>query len=112
MITDVATDSFGNTYVLEYASAINNLTGTGGVWRVSSTGERERIIDGLTEPTGLAVGPDGAIYVSNNANGLQGELLEYRSVPGPWAVLGAAMAWSQARQLRQRLRLSSPSDPA
>jgi hypothetical protein len=104
LITDVATDGLGNTYVLEYSSNFFNLGGNGGIWQVKPTGERERIISGLTEPTGLAVGPDGALYVTNNANGLSGELREYRPTPGPLPAVGAAMAWSQARRLRQRLR--------
>lgn len=104
LITDVAADNLGNIYVLEYSSDISSLVGNGGIWRVTPTGERERIITGLTEPTGLAVGPDGAIYVSNKANGIQGELREYRPVPAPLPAIGAALAWGQARRLRRRQR--------
>ena len=103
MITDVAAAANGDVYVLEYATNFFAPGGSGGIWRVSASGERLRIIDGLTNPTSLALGADGAIYVTNNADGLQGELREYRPVPAPLPLLGAALAWQQARRLRRRL---------
>lgn len=103
MITDVAAAANGDVYVLEYATNFFAPGGSGGIWRVSASGERLRIIDGLTNPTSLALGADGAIYVTNNADGLQGELREYRPVPAPMPQLGAALAWQQARRLRRRL---------
>ncbi len=103
-ITDVTADNAGNSYVLEY----NFLPAAGGIWRVTPGGGRERIIDGLTEPTSLALGPDGTIFVTNKADGLQGELLEYRPTPAPLPLFGAALAWRQARRLRQRVRQSRP----
>lgn len=102
-ITDVAADADGNTYILEYTANWFDPIASGGIWRVSSAGDRLRIIDGLKKPTSLALGADGAIYVSANADGLQGELLEYRPVPAPLPIFGVALAWRQARRLRQRL---------
>lgn len=104
LVTDLAADADGNVYVLEYAKEFSTTGGTGGIWRVTPSGDRQRIIDGLTNPTSLAVGGDGAIYVANNADGLQGELREYKPVPAPLPLLGAALAWRQARRLRQRTR--------
>jgi hypothetical protein len=49
------------------------------------------------------VADDGTLYVTNNADSLEGELREYRvNVPGPLPLLGAALAWRQARSLRRR----------
>ncbi|MEB3199193.1 MAG: ScyD/ScyE family protein [Synechococcaceae cyanobacterium] len=106
-ITDIATGPDGSLYVLEYASDFFNPVANGSIWRVDSGGTRERLIDGLTQPTGLAVADDGTLYVTNNADSLQGELREYRpEVPGPLPLLGAAVAWGQARRLRRRLSRS------
>ena len=70
----------------------------------------EQLISGLTQPTGLAVAADGTLYVTNNADGLQGELREYRPlVPTPLPLLGAGAAWRQARRLR---RLGGRRTPA
>ena len=107
-ITDVAADVVGNIYVLEYTSFFFDPNAKGSIWRVTPGGSRERIIDGLTQPTSLALGPDGTIFVTNKADGLQGELLEYRPVPAPLTLFGAALAWRQARRLRQRVRQSRP----
>jgi len=105
-ITDVAADADGNTYILEYTSFFFDPNAKGSIWRVNAGGGRERIIDGLTQPTSLALGPDGTIFVTNKADGLQGELLEFRPVPAPLPLFGAALAWRQTRRLRQRLRQS------
>lgn len=103
-ITDVAADSAGNTYVLEYTSFLFAPNATGSIWRVSAGGGRERIIDGLKQPTSLALGTDGLLFVSQQADGLQGQLVEYRPVPAPLPLLGGAVAWRQARRLRRRVR--------
>lgn len=102
-ITDVAADAMGNTYILEYTANWFGPSATGSIWQVTASGSRQRIIDGLVQPTGLAVGADQTIYVTNRADGLQGQLLEYRPVPGPLPLAGAGALWCQTRRLRQRL---------
>ena len=112
-ITDIASGADGSLYVLEYAANFFQPAGSGSVWRVAPDGRRDQIIAGLTQPTGLAVADDGTVYVTNNADSLEGELREYRpSVPGPLPLLGAAAAWGQARSLRRRAnRGCRPSTP-
>jgi len=81
-ILDIAFDSAGNLYVLEYAT--NGLLSgntAGALIRVAPDGTRETIVGGtpadsssreaivgttLTNPTGMVVGADGMVYVSNN----------------------------------------------
>jgi hypothetical protein len=102
-ITDIASGADGTLYVLQYTDNFFSPNGVGSIWRVDANGNRERLINGLREPTALAVAADGRIYVTNNADGVQGELLEFRQVvPGPLPLLGVAAAWSQARRLRRR----------
>ena len=102
-ITDIARGADGSLYVLQYADNFFRPTGNGSVWRIAPDGSRARIISGLSQPTGLAVADDGTLYVTNNADSLEGELREYRvNVPGPLPLLGAALAWHQARSLRRR----------
>jgi hypothetical protein len=56
----------GSLYVLETSVAPGFETpGTGRVLRVSPSGQRSTVVDGLTFPTALTFGPDGALYVSN-----------------------------------------------
>jgi sugar lactone lactonase YvrE len=66
-ILDVAFDSDGNLYVLEMAK--NGLTSgdpAGAIIRVAADGTQTEVAsDGLVMPTGMAIGPDGSIYVSN-----------------------------------------------
>lgn len=64
-VTDFAFGRDGSLYVLQFASEIF-LGGAGSVVRVSPDGTtRTTIIDGLITPTGIAVGHDGAVYVTN-----------------------------------------------
>lgn len=103
LITDIASAADGNLYVLQYASNLFDPTSTGSIWRVAADGSREQLIGGLRQPTGLAVADDGTLYVTNNADGLEGELREYRPlVPAPLPLLGLGLAWRQAGRLRRR----------
>jgi sugar lactone lactonase YvrE/ribosomal protein L24E len=70
-ITDVAFDRDGRLLVLEYdTKGLLDTTGaSGAVIRVNQDGSQTTLAStGLTEPTGLAVGPNGSIYVSNNGD--------------------------------------------
>ena len=64
-------DSKGNLYVLEYSTqsqGANNTNPEGALIQLSPKGARKTLVDageGLIAPTGLRVGPDDAIYVSN-----------------------------------------------
>ncbi|MFO0015558.1 MAG: ScyD/ScyE family protein [Synechococcaceae cyanobacterium] len=106
LISDVAAGADGSLYVLEYANNFFRSFLGGSVWRVNPAGVRKQIITGLIQPTGLAVDPNGIIYVSDNADGTDGELWQFTAVPGPLPWLGAGVAWSQSRVLRRRLRQS------
>jgi glucose/arabinose dehydrogenase len=69
-IIDVTTDKDGNLYVLEIARdgllAADENSPTGRLTRISADGERTVLMtDGLVAPTGLAIGHDNALYVSN-----------------------------------------------
>ena len=67
-ISDLAFDSKGNLYVLEFsANSLATGSQTGALIRVSPDGTRTTIPTGsiLQGPTALALGYDGAIYVAN-----------------------------------------------
>lgn len=103
MITDVAAGDDGSLYILEYASSLFQRAPSGSIWLVDPTGARSQIITGLLKPTGIAVGPGGVLYVTNNADGTEGELLQFSPVPGPLPLFGAWVAWRHSRRLRRRL---------
>ncbi|PMB47460.1 exosortase [Fischerella thermalis CCMEE 5201] len=80
-IIDIDFDSQGNLYVLEYAT--NSLLSedrTGALIRVFRDGTRETILkEGLISPTGLALGSDGYVYISNNGLTVgKGEVIRIR----------------------------------
>lgn len=67
-ITDFDFGPDGSLYVLQYASGPVFFAGPGSLVRVAPDGTRTTIIASLTNPTGVLVGPDGVIYVSNRGN--------------------------------------------
>ena len=86
-IIDIAFDDDGLLYVLQYATTAAN-TGPGLLWRVvppaadapdPSCPDRQQVDTGvvLDQPTAIAFGPDGALYVSNRGArpGRVGEVL-------------------------------------
>lgn len=68
MIIDFAFDRRGALYVLEYDSAPLFFGGPGRLTLVRRDGTRVLISSTLSTPTGVTVGPDGAVYVSNKGN--------------------------------------------
>jgi len=66
MILGLAFDGRDRMYVLEMtAGNPAPVPNTGRVTRVDPSGVREVIADGLFFPTGMTLGPDGNLYVSN-----------------------------------------------
>ena len=63
-IVALAFDATGTLYVLQHVDAAG-MSATGSLLRVATDGTRTTLIAGLTRPTGLAIGPDGRIYISH-----------------------------------------------
>jgi hypothetical protein len=68
-ITDLDFGPDGSLYVVQFATTPLGLGGTGALIRVTPDGTRTTITTDLVQPTGVVVGPDGAIYVSNRGVG-------------------------------------------
>lgn len=76
MIIDMAFDADGTLYVLQHATGAFQQTGLGVLIRVVpdksqpdikaqyQAGTRTTLVSGLVRPTSVAVGPDGALYLS------------------------------------------------
>jgi len=105
-ITDLSFGADGSLYVLEYdANGMRVPGNTGALTRLGADGTRDTIFsEGLIGPTGLAIGSDGAFYVSNRGNevGL-GEVLRIAPVPEP-GTWGLMLAGLLVLGLRGRLR--------
>ena len=66
MVLGLAFDRRDRMYVLEASAAPAPTAGTGRITRVSSNGKSRTVIaEGLFLPTGMTMGPDGNLYVSN-----------------------------------------------
>jgi glucose/arabinose dehydrogenase len=61
-IIDIAFDASGNLYAVEIASGLQP---PGQLIRVAPDGTRTTLVGGLVFPGGVAIGPDGAAYVTN-----------------------------------------------
>lgn len=68
-ILGLDTDVWGNLYVLESMTAAGfpgpAELGTGEIVKINIFGQTSTIATGLSFPTGMTIGPDGALYVSN-----------------------------------------------
>jgi hypothetical protein len=72
----------GKLYALETSTAADNpLPGSGKIVRVSDSGEITDVLTGLSFPTAMTAGPDGALYVSEFGYGddqTAGRILQVR----------------------------------
>ena len=60
----------GKLYALEMSTTAGAPTpGTGAIVRVNPHGPPTTVVSGLTFPTGMTAGPDGAFYVSSQGFG-------------------------------------------
>ena len=102
-LVDIAAGPDNSLYLLQYRNDFWAST-PGSILKLGLDGSVETLFSGLTNPTALAVDPDGTIYVTNNGNGVNGELLQLKSqpVPAPLPIFGVGLAWTQARRLRRR----------
>jgi len=90
MIIDMAFDDDGNLYVLEHATGAVQQTGLGVLIRVTPdknqpdiaaqyrNGTRTTVLSGLARPMSVAVGPDGAVYISRGLAAIGGEVIRFQ----------------------------------
>ena len=75
-ITDFAFAPDGGVYVLQFATAAVFFGGPGALIHVATNGVRTTLTTALFQPTGVVVGPDGSVYVSNRGTSTDsGEVL-------------------------------------
>lgn len=85
-VIDIAFDAGGALYVLEIASGLvppnpNPGLGNGRLKRQCPGGAPVVLLDGLTFPGGVAIGPDGAAYITNRGTSPDGEVLRLPVAP-------------------------------
>jgi hypothetical protein len=73
-IVSMAFDDAGNLYVLQYSDGPNS-SFPGSLLRVAPDGSRTTVVTGLHSPTGVTIGPDGAIYISHRGQKIPKESL-------------------------------------
>ena len=84
MILDMAFDAEGNLYVLQHSTGEVQGTAPGVLIRVTpdkgqpsicaqyQSGTRTTLLGGLSRPTSVVIGPDGAVYVANKGTTMAG----------------------------------------
>jgi hypothetical protein len=80
-VTDLAFDRHGNLYVVEIAAnGLGSGDPTGALIKIRPDGSRETVAsEGLVNPYGVAIGREGAVYVSNHgAEAGAGEVLRFK----------------------------------
>jgi len=115
-IVDIAFGDDGSLYVLELDNNGRLVPGgTGALIRVGLDGIRKTLFtEGLMNPSGLAIGSDGAFYVSNFSDSAGiGQVLRIAFVPEPavLSLLGlgtAALIVARDRRRRRPARLALP----
>jgi DNA-binding beta-propeller fold protein YncE len=118
-LIDIAAGPDEALYLLQYSDDFFGPP-SGRVLKLGLDGSVRTVFDDLVRPTGLAVGRDGTIYVANDGDGVNGQLLALTPspVPGPLPLLGVGVAFAQARRLRRRCgglssaRARRPAPPA
>ena len=116
-IVDLKFDGQGNLYVLEYAAnSILSGNPAGALIRLSPKGNRQTLLsdtDGLISPTGLAIGQDGYIYLSNKGNAAgEGQIVRFAvDVPEPNGSYGL-LAFGLLIPLMRKKRNSGSTEPA
>jgi hypothetical protein len=103
-IVDLVFDPSGDLLVLEHSSGPTGLSAPGRLLEVAPDGTRTTILDGLLRPVGLAIGPDGAFYVSTGAlSAGTGEVLRIQvPEPGSISLLCAAIVALLSARLAPR----------
>lgn len=112
-LIDIATGPDDALYLLQYSDDFF-APPSGRVLKLGLDGSVRTIFDDLVSPTGLAVGRDGTVYVANDGDGVNGQLLALTPspVPGPLPLLGVGVAFAQARRLRRRCAGLNPGRSA